>query len=285
MKTHISLFFLLVILLLVSCEKEETPKPLPEAGYPTTYNVLSQSEWEAVNAEFQKITSYDGLSINAFGFVEGEVVLDANDSVTVDFVIETIENLIEIYKGYMGIPEGTQINVGYEIITPIPFLAPGGSTDIYSYFEMLDDLRDEEWVDVSDELNIHSVSLFQNILNDRKLKWAFLSFVFYEEENKVIVGGNWWPEALVTSSEIYSEEEAYQIALDRISEEHGINVKKKETERSITRELYVNRNNSNVEIRECWYAYIKIGEDSFNHVYIDTQTGEVITYQEHGWLM
>jgi hypothetical protein len=101
---------LIGILLFSACQKEPEPKPLPEEGYPYIYKRLSSSEWETRNAVFQEINIHEGLNLNDCGFAEGEILLNKNDSLTEEFVIQTLESIIERYKSFLGIPNTTSID-------------------------------------------------------------------------------------------------------------------------------------------------------------------------------
>ena len=91
MKTLINytLYFFLFVLI-SACQKEAFEKPQPEPGYPTVYKSLSSSEWQTRNAEFQQINIHEGLSLNEYGFVEGEIQLAEYDSLNEPFLIENV---------------------------------------------------------------------------------------------------------------------------------------------------------------------------------------------------
>ena len=73
-KTRITTILFLFVFFISACHKDESPKPLPDAKYPTTYYTLSQEQWEQVNSEFQSINTNDSLYINGFGFLEGKIL-------------------------------------------------------------------------------------------------------------------------------------------------------------------------------------------------------------------
>ncbi len=122
------------ILLFSGCRKEPMEKPLPGTEYPTIYQkVLSQQDWNTKSAEFQKINIHENLFLNQQGFLEGQVSYET-DSLTLETVVQKVQELISRYSVYMGIPSGQLFDLENELVTNSPFLIPDGSTSISNYF-------------------------------------------------------------------------------------------------------------------------------------------------------
>lgn len=281
MKTNSFLKIIFISLLIVtSCHKEDDPKPQPQPGYPYTYYTLSQSEWNAANTDFQKINIYEGLRLNEYGFVQGEIPIIENDSLTKDFVINTIDSLVNRYLSFIGIPENIEINVETDFTGQYKFIYPNMDVEIPVYFLWLEEMSKEE--DISIEK--HVFSLNQHIIQNM----AFIGPIFYIEfdllKEKIVLNGNWFPNAIIPVNEIYSKEEALEIAYKTISKEIGKDSRKLEEYHNIEKIMVEKEYENKTEIRECWNIVVQIGEDSFNYIQVDTQTGEVVKFYERGWL-
>lgn len=281
MKTNSFLKIIFISLLIVtSCQKEDDPKPQPQPGYPYTYYTLSQSEWNAANTDFQKINIYEGLRLNEYGFVQGEIPIIENDSLTKDFVINTIDSLVNRYLSFIGIPENIEINVETDFTGQYKFIYPNMDVEIPVYFLWLEEMSKEE--DISIEK--HVFSLNQHIIQNM----AFIGPIFYIEfdllKEKIVLNGNWFPNAIIPVNEIYSKEEALEIAYQTISKEIGKDSRKLEEYHNIEKIMVEKEYENKTEIRECWNIVVQIGEDSFNYIQVDTQTGEVVKFYERGWL-
>ena len=281
MKTNSFLKIIFISLLIVtSCQKEDDPKPQPQPGYPYTYYTLSQSEWNAANTDFQKINIYEGLRLNEYGFVQGEIPIIENDSLTKDFVINTIDSLVNRYLSFIGIPENIEINVETDFTGQYKFIYPNMDVEIPVYFLWLEEMSKEE--DISIEK--HVFSLNQHIIQNM----AFIGPIFYLEfdllKEKIVLNGNWFPNAIIPVNEIYSKEEALEIAYKTISKEIGKDSRKLEEYHNIEKIMVEKEYENKTEIRECWNIVVQIGEDSFNYIQVDTQTGEVVKFYERGWL-
>jgi hypothetical protein len=98
-------------------------KPLPDSEYPSTYRkILTQQEWEGKNAAFQEMNLHETLMLNQQGFLEGEVSYEA-DSLTLETVVNEVQELISRYSVYMGIPSGQTFdleNMNFFTSTSIP---------------------------------------------------------------------------------------------------------------------------------------------------------------------
>jgi hypothetical protein len=278
MKTHISLFLFLSILLLVSCEKEETPKPMPEDGYPTTYKVLSKNEWEVVNAAFQKINHDAGLELNRYGFANGEVLWNEFDTITKEFVITTIDSLLTSYGEYFGIPQGSVFNLENDIVITNPNLVPEMQVSLTTFFQIAEEFGSDILEGVKYRFYIN-----QNRIHEKYSVGISLCFYFNPGTNKIQISGFWIPDALVPSSSIYTEEEAYNIARKEIIHQLGEDLDKieKGTESvNIYKALVKIYNNENIEIRDCWrIGKLDIVWGTYPvSVFVDSQTGEIVSF-------
>ena len=273
-------FILFSLLIVTGCKKEDDPKPQPQSGYPYTYYMLSQGEWNVANANFQKINIYEGLRLNEYGFVQGEIPIIKNDSLTKDFVINTIDSLVNRYPSFIGIPENIEINVETDFTGQYKFIYPNMDVEIPVYFLWLEEMSKEENISIEK----HVFSLNQHIIQNT----AFIGPILYVEfdllREKIVLSGNWFPNALIPVNEIYSKEEALEIAHQTISKEIGTDSRKLEEYHNIEKVMVEKEYENKTEIRECWNILVQIGEDSFNYVQVDTQTGEVVKFYERGWL-
>lgn len=273
-------FILFSLLIVTGCKKEDDPKPQPQSGYPYTYYMLSQSEWNVANANFQKINIYEGLHLNEYGFVQGEIPIIKNDFLTKDYVINTIDSLVNRYPSFIGIPENIEINVETDFTGQYKFIYPNMDVEIPVYFLWLEEMSKEENISIEK----HVFSLNQHIIQNM----AFIGPILYVEfdllREKIVLSGNWFPNALIPVNEIYSKEEALEIAHQTISKKIGKDSRKLEEYHNIEKVMVKKEYENKTEIRECWNILVQIGEDSFNYIQVDTQTGEVVKFYERGWL-
>lgn len=260
------------------CEKEYEPKPLPEPGYPTTYKPLTQAEWAARNAEFQKINNYDGLNLNAYGFVEGEIPLGKEDSLTAAFVLQKIEYVIEGYKSFLGISETQPINLSNDVTIHIPGYTGGSSTLVEYYFQTMEEFKKEDfWPEIKSEFAVQTYFLLQHTIAGKKFNGTNIYFTFDSNRHSLKIEKNWFPKAHIPGNEIYTLADALAITCRFIKNENGIDLwEKKHTFRS-SKEFILNYTNSPIEVRECWK--IETDElDGINYLFIDTQTGEILRW-------
>jgi len=268
------LFAALLFVIFISCDKEETPKPLPEEGYPTTYEVLSQNEWDVVDAEFQKINSYKGLQLNKNGFVYGEVRFENLEKVSKDFILSTIDSLLLNYGGFMGLPPDKSFNLENDLSFPVFATGGQGYANIDEYFELL-----ENYGDHALDRERYICFLYQNRINTKFTIGLSIRFHFNQDENKLQLSGNWVPDAIVPQTKIYSEEEAYEIARKEVKHRLDEDVEFEKNELNIYSALFKSNNNGDIEIRDCW----RIGKLDYVggyaiSVFVDSQTGEVVSF-------
>lgn len=270
--TFFSAIFILFVFL-TGCQKDPEIKPQPEQGYPTTYKPLSQSEWETLNSEFQKVNVYEGLALNEFGFVKGEILLNKSDSITPEFVIGKVDALVEHYQDFMGIPHNYLLNIETDIKGLDYYFGIDITLEIHDFFDYIQELEKYNDESIKDFYFV----LHQTHINGYEMYGPNLSFRFILEENKLIVGGNYFPNALIPENQIYTLADAITTSCQFIQKETGIDLWESKHKFESSKIFVLNYSDENVEIRECWK--IRVFElEGLNFVYIDTQTGEILSW-------
>jgi hypothetical protein len=288
MNRSILLIVVIQAILLSSCEKDEEVKPLPDDRYPYTYYALNQREWSQLNTEFTNVNTHDSLYLNEYGFVQGKLFLEEGAEINADLVVAQTENLLKTYSNFMGIKNESAINVAEDLIAIDYMLAPIGHTNVYEFFErvfpdyialreMYGEVFDYEY---EPEPFSHYFFIPQAQLNKSDLTSTRIDLFFHELDTSVEVLGNWFPEAFIPSEQIYTKEEAIDIASDAFKDEVDENIWNEEQEHFPTQTqltLLPVKFEDKVEIREIWdiTAY---GNDfwMYYNIYIDTQTGEIL---------
>jgi len=263
-----------IVLLLFSCEKEDL-KPLPEPGYPTTYDVLSVSEWNLVDSDFQKLSKHSGLQINNYGFVEGVAQWGDFDTITADLVVSVIDSLVSSYGKFLGIPVGEEFDFGRDILIDNPNLIPRGRSSVSSFFEHIEQFGNDllEGVD-------YKVYLNQIRIHDKYTIGVDLCFAFKPEANEIFVSGHWIPDALVPKSSIYSEQEAFSIARKEIRKRLGEDIAEIKDEIHSYPVLLKIFKDENIEIRDCWrIGKLDLVSGYAISVFVDKQTGEIVNFK------
>ena len=285
MKTQKFFFYFFLILAIFSaCQEEPIPKPLPENGYPTTYAVLSQSEWNVRNDDFQQINIYDGMTLNEYGFVNGTIPLNVNDSITADFVIENVDSILVRYRKFMGISDDIIFDLENQLFAYSIFMTSFGLDYIRNYFSHIKTLEAEGFLNGNFETIPFIFRLNQNRIEDEKFLGPSIEFELLTLDNTITIYGNWYPNVIIPEFQIYSEEEAIGIAHRKLLEKTGLNLWEIKHNFSLYKTMITIYNNSEIELHECWRVFAQAKEDLFCYVFVDTQTGEVIKYYEHGWL-
>jgi len=282
----------IILLLISSCKKDEieVPKPLPDSRYPTTYLQLTNSELVELNAAFAGVNSHDSLYLNDFGFVEGKIFLKESDTINADLVVEQTEALISNYKDFMGIPHNQEISVSNDLTAIDYMISPIGTTDVYTYFELVipDFIGLREFYaeifeyEYDPEPFSHYFYILQNNLSSAKLTSTRLNLYFHESDNSMEVFGHWYPDAFIPTSQIYSQDEALDIASNVYSEE----VSKKlwqgnddSFEVNVEKVLVPLKSDNKIELHECWkFDAVSWNTFSIYNVNVDTQTGDVVSH-------
>lgn len=254
------LFTILIVVISISCEKNEEVKPLPEPGYPSTYKVLSQTEWDAVNAEFKKVNVYDGLTINKYGFMNGDFFHNENLSITPELLIEKIDEVIGNNKSFIGISEEASINAENDVRGRTN---GGVNTGIRLYFS----------AEMERGKTNHYFSLNQKTINEKNMEGAEIRIVVNTSENKIGISGNWFQYAMVPKNQIYLQNEALDLSLKHIRENKDKNYKVSEENIHVDITFVAVPFDRNIELHECWYIIFR---DIHYKLFIDTQTGEIL---------
>jgi hypothetical protein len=264
---------LIISIFVFGCKNEPELKPLPDPRYPTTYLQLSTTEWNAKNNEFQKINIYQGLSLNKYGFVEGEIPININNQFNVGFVKNEVEALVSRYKLYMGISLNTTNDLSHDLYMEI-------FSDKFPDFSLQDQFAELELNGSS----VYQGSKFKIFLPQKKIgneeiyyMIPSIIFNFKENEGLLQIKGNWFSEAFLPEKSIITLDEAISSANKAIIEKTGIDVIKTKSWNTASQYLYINYTNSKIEIRKCW------GFDAMPLciLFIDNQTGEMVSYREN----
>jgi hypothetical protein len=282
MKPLKHLILLTTLLFLFSCQKEPVPKPLPEAGYPKTYTPLSASEWNQRNSEFQEINIYEGLSLNKYGFVEGEIRINENDSLTQEFVVNKLDSIINTYKSYLGIT--ININIENDIRTYYPLLVGGSSSiSLKSFYEDLNTLKNKEyWTEIKDFYDVQRFFITQSKIGNNNFLGPTLYFIFNEPDKTIEISGKWLPDVFLPKNEIYTLDEAITKTYRFVLKETGIDLwESKNTFENTKTFIFLEKENE-ITIHECWRCIVPLTEFGYYYyISIDTQTGEIIhTYKK-----
>ena len=270
--------FILFSLLFSACQEEPDPTPLPESGYPTIYKPLTGTEWNERNTEFQKINIYEGLSLNEYGFVEGEISLNEDDSITAEYVTDVLEGIIQSYKYFLGIPTLESIELKDDLRIHIPGYTGGSATKIDHYFEVMKEYKKEDfWVEIKNYFDIQEYVLRQNTIQGKKFNGPFISFTFSKNEHTLKIEKNWFPETYIPANEVYTLNDVLAITCRFIEKRKGINLWESKHNFKTSKQFIIKNDNSNTEIHECWKMEI---DEIFgiNFLYIDTQTGEILSW-------
>lgn len=276
---------LMLLFVISGCKQEPDPKPLPEQGYPTTYKPLNQAEFSLRNKAFQKINIYNGLHLNEYGFVTGEISIGENDSITKDFVLAVIDTLIERYQLFMGIPPSISVNTEREILIDAFYIVPNGNVTIDRYFNDLGEIITNGYLSNSEIAGIqYKFYLNQNLVENERFSGPKIYIDFQNKERVIQISGNWFPKAFIPQSQIYSENEVIVSAWREILKRTGIDLWETKYNFKTMRTLMQKAVNNNIEIRECWSVYVPVNDNLVCYVYIDTQTGEILKYYQRDWL-
>jgi len=285
MKSKINIIIAFLGMVVFSaCQKEPEPRPMPDSRYPTVYKPLTSGEWETRNTAFQKINEISGLSLNEYGFVEGEIPLNESDSLTEEFVTAKVDELIHLYRDFMGIPENMDIVAKDELRINIPLLIPSYNTDIQSYFEELNLLRtDDNWQEIKAAFDTQTYLLTQNTIENENFIGPAIYLIFNAEKNKITISGNWFPNVFIPKQEIYFRDDAFPVAYQFLLKETGKDFWEQKQTFDAQKTFIRITKGTNIEIHECWYYRVAIPEEGYYYyIFIDTQTGELIHSYKRG---
>ncbi|HKI87684.1 MAG TPA: hypothetical protein VKA38_01570 [Draconibacterium sp.] len=280
------IIFLFAVVLFSSCQKETEPRPMPDSRYPTIYKPLTSVEWETRNTAFQKINEYSRLSLNEYGFVDGEIPLNERDSLTKNFVIQKLEFILGKYQSFLGISDTISVDYRNDIRIPVPIFAmmPGNSYSIDYYFEVMEDFKKEDyWSEIKGQFDIQTYLLTQNTIGNENFIGPTVYIIFNAEENKITISGNWFPIVFIPQQEIYFKDDALPVAYQFLLKETGKDFWEQKQTFDAQKTFIRITKGTNIEIHECWYYRVAIPEESYYYyIFIDTQTGELIHSYKRG---
>lgn len=282
---------LFIVVIFTACQKEES-KPLPESGYPTTYNILSQTEWNNVNVEFQKINNSDSLTIDEYGFLEGSIRYEnKNDRLDAEFVIEKVDSIILRYSEYLGVDGAGRFSSEDKLRGYDYSIMHGYTTDVYGYFEGVAHFEETMLMlyELNEQILVHVLTISQEQIEDRPILNAVIRFTFNEQEGRVRISGHWFPDVFIPSNEIYSEKEAVEIAFDlaenNLNAEYNLSGNLYKDNCKVEKQFTPVYKENSIELHECWYVHIPVFRDgdtdlyyNYYKIFVDTQTGDVELY-------
>jgi hypothetical protein len=272
-------FLFFSIFVFSGCRKEPMEKPLPGTEYPTVYQkILSQQVWEIKNTSFQEINIHETLTLNQQGFLEGQVSYEA-DSLTLETVVQEVQELISRYSNYMGIPSGHTFDLENDLLTNNPFLIPLGTTSIYNYFNFIDLIKEtDDWKYYKDDFRNPHIYLKQRTLEGQQFLGPDLFFDFDETSRVIHISGNWLPAAFKPENEIYSKADVTAITYRILLDETGQDFWERKHTWNFKKVFVLADDNEKSRISECWQLVTEISEYEHFYIYIDTQTGEIIRH-------
>jgi hypothetical protein len=278
------LFFSIIVF--TGCRKEPMEKPLPNAEYPAVYpKTINQQDWEVKNAAFQEMNIHENLMLNQQGFLEGEISYEA-DSLTLETVVQEVQELISRYSVFMGIPSGQTFDLENELLTNNPFLIPVGTTSISNYFSFIDLIKEtDDWEGFKEEFQNPHIYLKQKTIEGQQFLGPDLIFDFDETSRVIRIAGNWLPAAFKPENEIYSKTDATAITYRILLEETGTDFWERKHTWNFRKVFVLAADNEKSRICECWQLVTMISEYELFHLYIDTQTGEIIRQYRRGVMM
>lgn len=260
---------LLLLLFVPSCTKDENVKQFPSPEYPFTYRVLNKQELDSELLKFKAINTIESLSLDEYGILSGYIPITSNlelDSVTVKTNISLI---INSYGHFLGIGNSTDPNISKDISI---LLIGGVEVSLGDYFKY------------GSKANPTFV-LKQHTLGDTKTANIQVIFSFQKENNRMHISGRWYPEVYIPEIEIKSPDEALNISIQYIKEKHKdvtpLDVSNVEKDK-FNKVLVPLHQKNKIELRECWEV---IFWSNFIKTFVDTQTGEVISYLDYGHMI
>lgn len=260
---------LLIFIIIQGCNKSEIDELKPSPEYPFVYSKLNQEEMATEIQKFNAINSVESLTLNDFGILSGYVPLDLSNGLDSSTVKNNISFIVNTYSHFLGISNPENINIGTDFsirltggvnVTLLDFFKYGENA--YPYF-----------------------SVNQTNLEERDIEQTQISFYFSTENNQMVISGRWFPETFVPSTEIKNQEDALNIAVKNINENHKeitpLNLSNVEKE-NFRKVFYPLQSDLGIEMRECWEVIIW---DNTVKTLVDTQTGEIVYFLEYGHMI
>ena len=234
---------------------------MPDSQYPYKCFPLEEMELSAKKETFNKINIYEGLSLDNYGFIWGEIEFRDGELNTLNDFYTKLDTTINRYYQFMGIEAPSVINIETDLnVVTFGYQGPNYKHPLLSdYYGLI--INDDRYL---------RVELPQKLPKTSKVS-IFIQVTF--KENRIHFSGNWYPEIFVPKSQIYSKEEAIEIASNytknKIGERFNDSDSNLEINKIFIRNMIVG---GGFVFYECWNIYVKDRGLEFN---IDTQTGEV----------
>ena len=257
---------LLLFIITQGCNKSEINELTPSPEYPFVYSELSQAELATEIQNFNAINSVESLTLNEFGILSGYVPVDLSNGLDSLTAKNNISFIVNTYAHFLGISNPENINIG----TAFSIRLTGGvNVTLSDFFQ-------------NRENAYPAFSISQTNLEERDIEQTQISFYFSEENNQMVISGRWFPETFVPSGVIKNQEDALNIAVQNINENHSeiapLNLSNVEKEK-FRKVFYPFQSELGIEMRECWEVIIW---DNAVKTLVDTQTGEIVYYLEYG---
>lgn len=278
-------FLFFCITVICGCRKEPIVEILPDFKYPSTYQkIISPQEWEIKSVLFLEINTNENFYLNKQGFLEGKVPYET-DSLTLESIIHEVQTLIDRYSFFMGIPEGQTFNLENELLIRSPLLTPAGSTSISNHFYFMELIKEaDDWEYLKDKFRNPQFFLKQRTIEGQQFLGPDLIFNFDETNQTIKISGNWFPTALNPKNEIFSKNDATVITYRVLLKETGKDFWEEKHMWNFRKVFLLASDNETDRIHECWQLVTKISEYEHFYIYIDTQTGNVVS-QFKRWVM
>jgi hypothetical protein len=259
---------LLLTLFVQACSKEEVEK-VPSPEYPYTYWVLSKQELDIELQEFNSINTIGSLTLDEFGILSGSIPVSLSAGLDSTLVKENISMIINTYGHFIGIDKSVHLNISADLSIR---LIGGVDVSLGQYFK-------------NGSKAYPMFVLKQNKLRDRNMENVRVSFYFSQTDNKMQILGRWYPEVYIPVGEIKNPDEALNISIQYIKENHKevtlLNLSNIEKDK-FNKVLYPFQKENKIELRECWEVYFW---DNCVKTLVDTQTGEVVYYLDYGHMI
>lgn len=220
-----------------ACSKDEVEK-VPSPEYPFTYSVLNKEELDVQLLKLNSINIFKSLTLNEYGILSGYIPINIDSELDATIVKENISMIISTYGHFLGIDKSVSLNISTDISIR---LIGGVDVSLDDYFQY------------GKESNPTFV-LEQHKLSDRNIDNATLLFSFSNADNKMVIRGRWYPNAYIPCEEIKDRNEALNISIHYIKENHKdvtpLNLANVETEK-FNKILFPFQKENKIELREC----------------------------------